>query len=91
MTEAQRTVTFGSKVGLHARPASTIAKAAADSGHAVTIEAAGGKKANAASVLLLLSMGVSHGDEIQVTVSGDNAEEVADDMAKLIGDELDVD
>ena len=56
MTEVQRTVTFGSAVGLHARPAATIAKAAADSGHAVTLEAASGKKANAASVLMLLAM-----------------------------------
>ncbi|AWB88569.1 HPr family phosphocarrier protein [Salinibacterium hongtaonis] len=90
MSEAQRTVSFGSAVGLHARPAATIAKAAAESGHAVTIEA-GGKKANAASVLFLLAMGVNHGDEVTLTVVGDNADAVADDMAALIASELDVD
>ncbi|MCU1545416.1 MAG: HPr family phosphocarrier protein [Homoserinimonas sp.] len=89
MSEAQRTVTFGSAVGLHARPASTIAKAAADSGHAVTLESSAGKKANAASVLLLLAMGVSAGDELVLTVSGDDAEAKADELAELIGSELD--
>ncbi|MCU1419824.1 MAG: HPr family phosphocarrier protein [Mycetocola sp.] len=89
MSEAQRTVTFGSAVGLHARPASTIAKAAADSGHAVTLESPAGKKANAASVLLLLAMGVSAGDELVLTVSGDDAEAKADELAELIGSELD--
>ncbi len=91
MTEVQRTVTFGSAVGLHARPAATIAKAAADSGHAVTLEAASGKKANAASVLMLLAMGVNQGDELTLTVSGDDAEAKADELARLVESELDTD
>jgi phosphocarrier protein len=91
MTEVQRTVTFGSAVGLHARPASTIAKAAADSGHAVTLVAASGKKANAASVLMLLAMGVNAGDELTLTVSGDDADAKADELAQLISSELDAD
>ena len=91
MTEVRRTVTFGSAVGLHVRPAATIAKAAADSGHAVSLEAESGKKANAASVLLLLAMGVNAGDELILTVSGDNADETADELAELIESELDPD
>ncbi|MHA6667288.1 HPr family phosphocarrier protein [Homoserinimonas sp. A447] len=91
MTEVQRSVTFGSAVGLHARPAATIAKAAADSGHAVTLEAATGKRANAASVLMLLAMGVNAGDELTLTVSGDDAEAQADELAELIASELDAD
>lgn len=88
MAEATRTVNFGSAVGMHARPAATIAKAAAASGHSVTLES-GGKKANGASVLLLLALGVQHGDEITLTVSGDDAESAADEMAALLGSELD--
>jgi len=91
MTEVQRTVTFGSAVGLHARPAATIAKAAADSGHAVTLESGNGKKANAASVLMLLAMGVNQGDELTLTVSGDDAEAKADELAELVASELDAD
>lgn len=89
MSETTRTVAFGSAVGMHARPAAAIAKAAAESGHTITLESAAGKKANAASVLLLLAMGVSAGDELTITVSGENADAVADDFAALVSSELD--
>jgi phosphocarrier protein len=89
MSETTRTVAFGSAVGMHARPAATIAKAAAESGHAITLESAAGKKANAASVLLLLTMGVSAGDELTITVNGDDADAVADEFAALVASELD--
>jgi len=88
MSEASRTVTFGSTVGMHARPASVIAQAAADSGDAVSL-VCGEKKANAASVLMMLAMGVSHGDEITITVVGDNAEATANAMAELLSSDLD--
>jgi phosphocarrier protein HPr len=90
MADAQRTVTFGSAVGLHSRPAAIVAKAAAASGHAVTLETASGKKANAASLLLLLTLGVNAGDKLTVTVSGDDAETTADTLASLLQSELDV-
>ena len=89
MSEASRTVAFGSAVGLHARPASAIAKAAGESGHAITLESAEGKKANAASVLMLLTLGVKAGDDVTITVSGDDAEGVADSFAALVASELD--
>lgn len=88
MSEVTRTVAFGSPVGMHARPAAAIAKAAAESGDIISL-ASGDKKANAASVLLLLAMGVSHGDEITITVSGDTAEATADTMAELLSSDLD--
>ncbi len=88
MSEVTRTVAFGSPVGMHARPAAAIAKAAAESGDVISL-ASGDKKANAASVLLLLAMGVSHGDEITITVSGDTAEATADTMAELLSSDLD--
>ena len=91
MSEAQRTVSFGSSVGLHARPASAIAKAAGESGHAITLTTPAGKKANAASILTLLAMGVQHGDEVTITVDGDDAETVADTFAELVASELDAD
>lgn len=89
MAEATRTVTFGSAVGLHARPAATIAGAAAASGHRITLTNAAGKAADAASVLLLLTMGVGHGDDVTITVEGDNADAVADQFAELVSSELD--
>ncbi len=90
MSEVTRTIAFGSPVGMHARPAAAIAKAAAESGDTISL-ASGEKKANAASVLLLLAMGVSHNDEITITVSGENADATADAMAALLGSDLDAD
>lgn len=89
MAEATRTAVFGSEVGLHARPASAIAKAAGESGHTITLVTPEGKKANAASILTLLTLGVKHGDEVVIEVSGDDAETVADSFAELVGSELD--
>lgn len=89
MSEAVRKVAFGSAVGLHARPASAIAKAAGESGHTITLEGPAGKKANAASVLMLLTLGVQAGDEVTITVTGDDAEGVADGFAALVASELD--
>jgi len=90
MSEATRTVAFGSAVGLHARPASAIAKAAGESGHTITIAGPAGKAVNAASVLMLLTLGISGGDEVTITVTGDDAETVADAFAAVVGSELDV-
>ena len=91
MSKAQRTVEFGSSVGLHARPASALAKAAGESGHTITLPTPAGKKANAASILTLLAMGVSHGDEVTITVERDDAEAVAESFAALVASELDAD
>ena len=90
MSEATRTVAFGSAVGLHARPASTIAKAAGETGHKITIAGPAGKAVNAASVLMLLTLGIAGGDEVTITVEGDDAETVADAFAAVVGSELDV-
>ncbi|HRN28884.1 MAG TPA: HPr family phosphocarrier protein [Terrimesophilobacter sp.] len=90
MTQATRTVQFGSAVGLHARPAATLSTAAANSGHSVTFTGPAGAAADAASVLMLLAMGLSHGDELTITVEGEDAERVADEIAALAASELDV-
>ena len=66
-----------------------VQKAAGDTGHAITIAGPAGKAVNAASVLLLLTLGVSAGDEVTITVSGDDADAVADGLAQLVASELD--
>lgn len=90
MATETRTVTFGSAVGLHARPAAALAAAVTQSGHSVTFAKAGGASVNAASVLMLLAMGLGHGDELTITVEGDDAARVADEIAELAASELDV-
>ena len=83
-------VSVGSKVGLHARPASLLVKAAAAAGVAVTIGRPGDKAVNAASLLSVLALGVKNGDEIEVTVAdSDNAVTVLADIVTIIATDHD--
>lgn len=85
-------VAVGSRVGLHARPASVLVKAAASAGVPVTIGRVGDKAVNAASMLSVLALGVKHGEEIEITV-GDapNADEVLATIAEVIATNHDED
>lgn len=62
----ERTAIVASRIGLHARPASLVSLAAAGTGVPVQL-AAHGRTVNAASILGILSLDVSHGDEVVVT------------------------
>lgn len=48
-----------------------------------------GVSVDASSVLMLLTMGLGHGDELTITVTGDDADRVADELAALAASELD--
>jgi len=61
-----RTAVVASRIGLHARPASLVSLAAAGTGVAIEL-AAHGRTVNAASILGILSLDVSHGDEVTVS------------------------
>jgi phosphocarrier protein len=84
-----RTVTVGSKVGLHARPASLFAQAAAGAGMPVTIARPGGEPVNAASVLSVLSLGVEHGEAVEIGAEGDGADAVLDSLETLLNTDHD--
>lgn len=81
-----RTVTVGSSVGLHARPAAVIAQAVGQSGVTVTVATAGGEPVDAGSALMLMTLGAKHGDE--VTVSSDD-ESTLEKIASLVEQDLD--
>ena len=89
MPKATRSVTVGSRVGLHARPASLFVQAVEASGHDVTISKASGDSADGASILAVLALAVSHGDSLELVVEGDDAERVADELAALLTSDLD--
>jgi phosphocarrier protein HPr len=79
---AQRAVTLPKH--LHARPAGQIAQAAARH-PAATIElAAGTKRANARSVLAVMALGAVSGSEVQVAVSGPDAEAVLAEIVDIL-------
>jgi phosphocarrier protein len=79
----ERTVRIGSTHGLHARPAKLFTQAAAGSRASVRI-AKGGKAVNAASILGVISLGIDHGDDVTLSVEGDNAGAVLDELVELL-------
>ena len=80
------TVTVGSSVGLHARPAAIIAEAAGRSGAAVTVGKVGGAPVDAGSALMLMTLGAKAGEEVVVS-SEDQA--ALDTVAGLVAQDLD--
>ena len=75
MTEA--TLTIENKTGIHARPASVFVQTAAKFKSKVQVQAKG-KAADAKSILMLMSLGLSKGTEITISADGpDEAEAVA--------------
>lgn len=85
----ERTVTVASSVGLHARPASLFAQAAAKAGVPVTLTSAAGKTVNAASILGVLSLGIAHGETVTIAAEGDDAETALDALAEVLNTDLD--
>jgi len=81
---ATRTVTIASSHGLHARPAKLFSAAAKDSGLDVTIAKVDGKAVNAASILGVISLGANTGDVVTLSVEGDGAEGVLDQLAGML-------
>ena len=78
-------VVVGSKVGLHARPASLLVKAASSAGVPVTIGRVGDKAVNAASMLSVLALGAKHGESIEITVGhGINSDQVLAEIVNII-------
>lgn len=81
-----KTVTVGSTVGLHARPAAVIAQAASAASSAVTLSMPGGNPVDAGSALLIMTLGAKMGDTVQVE-SDDT--ELVELIAGLVEEDLD--
>lgn len=80
------TVTVGSAVGLHARPAAIIAEAAGEAGSEVRIGLPGKDPVDASSSLLIMTLGAKCG--VAVEVSGEDQAAV-EKIAGLVRDDLD--
>ncbi|MGZ4507608.1 MAG: HPr family phosphocarrier protein [Blastococcus sp.] len=81
-----QTVTVGSRIGLHARPAALIAEAVGKSGVPVTMATPGGAPIDAGSPLMIMTLGAKKGAEVVVS-SDDQA--VLDQIAALVEQDLD--
>jgi phosphocarrier protein HPr len=86
---SERQVHIGSKVGLHARPASLFAKAVTDVGVPVQIAKDDKPPVNARSMLGLLTLGVEYGDQVTLYAEGEGADAALDQLATMLERELD--
>ena len=73
--------------GIHARPAGYIVKEAAKYGSDIKIEV-NQKTADAKKIFSVMSLGAKNGDDITVTVSGNDEEKAAERLKKLISEKL---
>lgn len=80
------TVSVGSAVGLHARPAAIVAEAADKLDSQVTIALPGGDPVDASSALLVMTLGAARG--VAVEVAGQEADAV-NAIATLVQTDLD--
>ena len=81
-----KTVTVGSSVGLHARPAALIAEAVSKAGVPVTLATPGGNPIDAGSPLMIMTLGAKQGTEVVVS-SDDDA--VLGQIADMVAADLD--
>ena len=78
------TVTVGSTVGLHARPASLFVQAAARQPVKVKIAKLGGDPVDARSILLVLGLDARGGEEVVLSAEGEGAEQVLEELATVV-------
>lgn len=86
---ASRTTTIASTVGLHARPAALFVQQASDSGLDVEIARPGEDPVDATSILGVMALGAKHGETVELTADGDNADAVLDGLVTLLETDLD--
>ncbi len=81
------TYTITDKLGIHARPAGQLAKAAKALDSTITITK-GEKTADAAKLLAVMGLGAKCGDTLTITVSGGDEEASERAMIKFFEDNL---
>ena len=83
----ERTVTLGSKSGLHARPAAIFVQNAKEFKCQVTVMK-NDKAVNGKSILSILTLGAKQGDSVVLKVDGDDAQAAVKKLATLLEDDL---
>jgi phosphocarrier protein HPr len=83
----QATITVTADVGLHARPAALFVQTANRMKSDIQVRH-GEKKANAKSILHVLSLGVEQGAEIEITAEGVDENEAIQTLLELIKEDF---
>jgi phosphocarrier protein len=79
--------TITDPVGIHARPAGLLVKEAKKYTSSVTI-AKGDKSADAKKLMVLMSLGVKQGDNVKVTVAGEDEDVAVAELAEFFKNNL---
>ena len=82
------TYTITDPVGIHARPAGVLAKAAKALDSTVTIAKADGKSAAATKLMAVMGLGVKTGETITFTIEGGDEEASAAAMEQFCKDNM---
>lgn len=80
--EMSRSVKITNRLGIHARPASLLVKTASRYDADVAIEK-NGNRVSAKSMMGLLTLEASHGSDLLLLASGNDAEQVLDELEAL--------
>ena len=75
-------------VGIHARPAGLLVKAAKALDSTVTVDKVGGKSSAATKLMAVMGLGVKGGDTVTVTVEGGNEEASLQAMEQFFRENL---
>ena len=75
-------------VGIHARTAGQLVKAAKALDSTVTVEKVGGKSSAATKLMAVMGLGVKGGDTVTVTVEGGNEEASLQAMEQVFRENL---
>ncbi|MDO4716499.1 MAG: HPr family phosphocarrier protein [Propionibacteriaceae bacterium] len=84
-----REVRIGSKVGLHARPASLFVAAVAKTGLPVMIAKEGRHPVDARSILGVMTLGAKHDELVTLSAEGEGADAALDSLVELLARDLD--
>ncbi|MDF3003997.1 MAG: Phosphotransferase system, phosphocarrier protein HPr [Oscillospiraceae bacterium] len=79
----QITMTLTNPIGLHARPAAQMVKAAAKFKSKITLEG-NGRKADAKSIIMVLGMGLRQNDVITISAEGADEEAAIEILVELV-------
>lgn len=80
--------TITDPVGIHARPAGLLVKAAKALDSTITIEKHGGKSATATKLMAVMGLGIKQGDTVSITVEGGSEDANAAAMEQFFKDNL---
>lgn len=67
------------EIGIHARPAGLLAKEAKKYASKIVLNA-NGKSAEATKLMAIMSLGVKHGQNVEVVIEGEDEEKTCEEM-----------